>query len=131
MEDLVFNYFSYEICSDKLDSIVDLIKKPALASNIRFTASLSDGMYSSKIQDIEAFLEERPEYIIKYTEELTQKGGDVQKARELLAHNDSNNDDTLDEQSETEVEESENNVNAENNTEEIVETVETEENTNG
>lgn len=131
MEELVLNYFNYEISSEKLDSIVDLIKKPALASNIRFTASLSDGQYSSKIQDIEAFLEERPEYIIKYTEKLAQKGGDVQKARELLAHKDSNSDDTLDEQSETEVEESENSVDTDNNTEETGEIEETEENING
>lgn len=84
MKKISIEVFDYEKCSEKLEDVVSLIKKPAMASYERFTGTLTDGMYTTDIEMIKSFLESRPEVINAYTSELAANGGDLQKAREMI-----------------------------------------------
>lgn len=131
MKEMAKDNFDPAKCTEKTDEIVSFIKKPSLASYTRFHGTLSDSTYSSEIERIGLFFETRSEYAIKYTEELTKKGGDLQKARELTekAENEENEENeelnAEDEQLNAESEENQNGLTEENVTEN------TEGNTNG
>lgn len=77
--------FDTEKCNEKLDETVALIKKPAMASYSRFTGSLSESTYMAETDNLRAFFEERAEYITRYAQNLAEKGGDLIKAREIIA----------------------------------------------
>ncbi|WP_026528491.1 CotH kinase family protein [Butyrivibrio sp. VCD2006] len=85
MNKLIKENFDYEVCNEKLESIDNLIRKPAMASYSRFFGNLSDKEYSMRIEDIQVFLEERPEYIAAYAKELAEAGGNLAKAKEIIA----------------------------------------------
>ena len=83
MKEMTTEIFDAEKCAEKVDAAIALLKKPAMASYKRFNGNLSDNTYSLYTSNIKAYFEERGEYITKYTEELVNKGGDLQKAREI------------------------------------------------
>ena len=85
MKEMSTGIFDAEKCAEKVDAAVSLLKKPAMASYSRFNGNLSDTSYSLYTSNIKAYFEERSEYILKYTEELANKGGDLRKAREIQA----------------------------------------------
>ncbi len=85
MKEMSTGIFDAEKCAEKVDAAASLLKKPAMASYSRFNGNLSDTSYSLYTSNIKAYFEERSEYILKYTEELANKGGDLRKAREIQA----------------------------------------------
>ncbi|WP_044913642.1 CotH kinase family protein [Butyrivibrio sp. WCE2006] len=84
MNNMISNVFTEEKYSTNIDEIVELIKKPALASYTRYYGKASDKSYTELVKNIRIFFEERPEYLKKYTVEYLDKGGNLEKARELL-----------------------------------------------
>jgi hypothetical protein len=99
MTQMVENEYTSDMVSEKLDEVVALIKKPAIASHVRFTGTVSDGSYMMGIENIRAYFTERSEWIIKYTQELAEKGGDLERAKEIMAQNVAN-DESADEETE-------------------------------
>ena len=85
MQEMATEIFDAEKCAEKVDTAIALLKKPAMASYKRFFGNFSDATYSLYTSNIKAYFEERSEYILKYTEELANKGGDLRKAREIRA----------------------------------------------
>ncbi len=108
MKNMARDEFTPDNCNEKIDEIINMTKKATMASYTRFHGLLTDSVYSSEIERIQAFLILRSEYIIKYTEELAKKGGDLQKARELTENAESNENDN------NEIPEAEEQLNAEN-----------------
>ncbi|WP_026509718.1 CotH kinase family protein [Butyrivibrio sp. LC3010] len=84
MNKLISDTFIEEKYEESIEKIVKLIKKPALASFNRFYGGPSEKQYTALVDNIIAFLEERPVYMAKYTEEFVSNGGDIQYAKELL-----------------------------------------------
>ena len=80
---------------------MNYLKKAAIATYIRFCGSDSEDYYNWITSTLGQFLAERPEYILKYTVEIADKGGDLEKAIELLSEME---DESLNEE-ETEAEE--------------------------
>lgn len=85
MERIVSQKFTEDKWSAAIDELVDYLKKPAAASSTRFYGNINDTQYETEIETIEEFLRKRPDYILTYAKELAQKGGDMEKAREILA----------------------------------------------
>lgn len=83
--------FGTEKISEELAPIVTLMKKPTVASFRRFFGNISENMFSSDSDKIQAFFEERPEYIIKYTDDISKSGGDLERARKLIKEEPVNN----------------------------------------
>ncbi len=89
MNKLITEVFDYEKCSEELDTLSELIMKPALASYERFFGRYTVGMYNTEIESIKTFIETRPEKLTVYTSELVEKGGDLAHAREILTEQES------------------------------------------
>lgn len=101
MEKLCDEVFVEERCDAELEKAVNYLKKAAIATYIRFCGSDSEDYYNWITSTLGQFLAERPEYILKYTVEIADKGGDLEKAIELLSEME---DESLNEE-ETEAEE--------------------------
>ena len=114
MEELIKENFSQEKCTEIIDEYEGLLKKPALDSYSRFYGSLPDGEYSKQVDDIREFFAYRAEYIMQYTKDLAEKGGDLvyvaeyeaQKAAEKAKEN--SDEESLDEMNSSSVEETAN-----------------------
>lgn len=78
MDKLIKENFNEESCADTIDYYSGLLKKPALDSYSRYYGSLSETEYSTQVDYIREFLENRSEYMIQYTKELAEKGGDLE-----------------------------------------------------
>ncbi len=87
MKAIAGSTFKEENWAKVLDETTKLIKKPYMASCARFSGSVGSQVYSNYISVIERFLSGRSEYILKYTDEITEKGGDIEKARTMSAAN--------------------------------------------
>ncbi len=101
MEKLVAEDFSEENWNSEIDAIEELMVKPCLTSYARYSGGLSNNAYSASIDKIKEFLINRGDYILKYTRELTEKGGDLDKARELMQAQEEMNTDNSDDQENT------------------------------
>ncbi len=64
-----------------LNEYVSLIKKPSLASSTRFYGNMDESFYMADVKKISEFMENREEYIIRYTKEVIEAGGDVNVIR--------------------------------------------------
>lgn len=70
--------FDTERTETALHNSVDMMQKAALSSYKRFYGNVSDNFYSSEVNKISAFFNERAEYILLYTEELVSQGGNTE-----------------------------------------------------
>lgn len=84
MQRLIDEEFTRERWTENLEELTALLKKPVKASYKRYYGIMEDSAYDNEVSLIEEFLEERSEYIMKYTTELAEKGGDLDTARKLL-----------------------------------------------
>jgi hypothetical protein len=84
MKSIISTYFDPDKASSELDESVSYIKKPAISSFKRFFSNLTESSYSDGVERIREFFVERPEFAIKYTHEIAEKGGDLENAREII-----------------------------------------------
>ena len=84
MEKMISENFAKASWDSKIDELVNRLKKPTIASYSRFYGNLSNNLYDQEVDNIEAYLLERGPYILKYTNELAENGGNIERARELL-----------------------------------------------
>lgn len=84
MQELISEYITEDKWKSALDNLADLLGKPARASYTRYYGTLKEATYNSEVALIEEFLTGRAEYIMKYTSELAEKGGDLENARKIL-----------------------------------------------
>ncbi len=85
MRRVISEYFTQEKCDTCLDAVVELTEKPAKETYERYSKAMSAGDYEYRIEEIRSFFENRGEYIIKYTDEQAQKGGDLEYIKEQEA----------------------------------------------
>ena len=85
MQRLIKENFAEEKWKSELEKLTSLLKKPVKASYKRFYGVMEDTSYDSAVGIIEGFLSQRSEYIMKYTTELAEKGGDLTTARKILS----------------------------------------------
>lgn len=83
MNTLSSTSFSEEKWTVALDNAVSLIKKPAIASKNRFFSKETEASYNNSLEYVTDFLSTRKDYILQYTKEIAEKGGDVAAALEL------------------------------------------------
>ncbi len=84
MERMAHEVFEESMALGVLDELKELIKKPAIASVTRFSSKLTENGYDLAVQAVEKYLQNRPDNILKYTKEMTEKGGNIEKAKEYL-----------------------------------------------
>lgn len=77
MEKLIAENFSKENYTEVIEYYSNLMKKPAMDSHSRFYSSYSETEFSMQVDNIYTFFENRADYIMQYTRELAQKGGDM------------------------------------------------------
>jgi hypothetical protein len=78
MNHMITEQFTEEKCLEVVEKYTDLMKRPAMDTYTRFYGSMSNNLYDDEIEKILSFFSHRGEYITVYTEELAQKGGDLQ-----------------------------------------------------
>ncbi len=78
MEKLIAENFSEENYTEVIDRYSDLMRKPAMDSHSRFYGSYSESEYNIQVDDIRDFFANRAEYIMEYTKEVAEKGGDME-----------------------------------------------------
>ena len=77
MEKLIAENFSKENYTEVIEYYSNLMKKPAMDSHSRFYSSYSETEFSMQVDNIYEFFENRADYIMQYTRDLAQKGGDM------------------------------------------------------
>ena len=77
--------FAQENWEPVLEDTVELMKKPAMDSYVRFSGSIKDVAYTAEIDSIKNFLTKRSEYITVYARELAANGGDLNYIKEMEA----------------------------------------------
>ncbi len=88
MDDVAQNYFNKDRYSQVIGTYSDLLKKPVVASRMRFYGGYDENSFNYGVGSIENYLQNRYEYISVYTKEIAEKGGDmavVQVARDSLS----------------------------------------------
>lgn len=85
MKQLASGPLSSENCDETIESIAQLLKKPAVASFRRYFGSYSERAYLNEIQKIKDYFSERKDYILKYTHDFVQTGGDLERAIQMSA----------------------------------------------
>lgn len=75
MDKMVDEIFTKEKTETTLNQVVNKVQKFAINSYTRFFGKTTDDFYSSEIEKITEFLDERGDYIKKYTEEIAQDTG--------------------------------------------------------
>ncbi|MBO5229116.1 MAG: CotH kinase family protein, partial [Lachnospiraceae bacterium] len=87
MEKMAGETFAKEAVNTVLNEISGSMQKFVLSSYKRFIGNVRDDYYSLEVEKVRTFFEERSEYILFYTEELVEKGGDMEVVtamREML-----------------------------------------------
>lgn len=74
MEKFVNDVFDYTEVEKVIDNTAALMEKFTISSINRFAGNVSDDFYSSEVEKIKAFFEERGEYALFYTDEIIEKG---------------------------------------------------------
>lgn len=85
--DEIANYFTEEKYTKVIDEYSALMKKPVVASRVRFYGGYADNNFVEGVGTIKEYLKNRYEYISIYTKEVAEKGGDmavVQAERESI-----------------------------------------------
>ena len=77
MNDMADNYFAEDKCNEFIDTYATLMKKPIVASRMRFYGSFSDESFNSGVKVVQEYFEKRNDYISIYTKEVADKGGDI------------------------------------------------------
>ncbi len=75
MTEMTENIFTVERVSSALSEISAQMKKMVIISFKRFAGSQGDSFYTSEVEKIESFFDQRDEYIIRHTEEVISRGG--------------------------------------------------------
>ena len=77
MQSMAETVFNEKTVQNKLKELSTLMKKPATSSYRRFFGYPADNYFDSEIQKINEFFITRPEYIMRYTEEV--KNGELSR----------------------------------------------------
>ena len=87
MENMCNNLFVPEKVFPVIDDVHNRMMKYSMNSFKRFDGNITYTFYSDEVDKIKTFFEERSDYIMVYTKELVETGGNteiIMNARELM-----------------------------------------------